>query len=498
MAAKRAGEAKNPARPLEIERVDELTKRFARSRANRIARNAVTADGVAKAARNPIAFRAHTQPFDVSLEAPTLVTNQKKTGRCWLFTTYNTLRQRWARAIDCGNVDFSHAYGQFFDKLEKANSFLGHVIETIDRPYDDRVVEHLMRHPIPDGGEWRFAANLIEKWGMVPAEAMPETACSENSDAMNKVLERLLRKDASVLRRAFREGAGEEELRDQAAEMLGAVHRVLCVCLGEPPARFDLVAELGPEATLDDEHHVGATVEIQGPLEGPGGHPTERKGSKRILTHPNLTPQAFAKDYLDYDASDYVDLISFPLEDLPYHQAYGVRWLDSVVDGEPMRFLNVPMDELEDAVMASLDAGEACYFGCNVGQNSPRTLDDFPGILGLDTMDFDGLFDIDLSMEKGEMFELREAYLTHAMTLQGYSRAANGRPSAWRVENSWGEDSCDHGYFTITEDWWRLYSGEVVVRRCFVDEETLELWDGAEPHMTDPWGVIARREAYGA
>ena len=494
MATKKAEKAASPARAIQVEQVGELTKRFARSRANRIARNAVTADGVAKAARNPIAFRAYAKPFDVSLEAPTLVTNQKKTGRCWLFTTYNTLRQRWARAIDCGSVDFSHAYGQFFDKLEKANSFLGHVIETIDRPYDDRVVEHLMRHPIPDGGEWRFAANLIEKWGMVPAEVMPETICSEDSDQMNAMLERLLRKDAGVLRRAFREGAGIDVLRDMVEEMLFAVHRVLCVCLGEPPVHFDLVVEMGPEATLDDEHHVGATVEIQGPLEGPGGHAEERKGSKRILKHRNLTPQAFAKDYLGYDASDYVDLISFPLDDPPFRQVYGVRWLDSVVGGEPMRFLNVPMDELEDAAIASLDAGEACYFGCNVGQNSPRTLEDFPGILGLDTMDYDGLFDIDLTMEKGEMFELREAYLTHAMTLQGYSRGSNGRPSAWRVENSWGKESCDQGYFTITEDWWRLYSGEVVVRRCFVDEKTLELWDSGKAQMTEPWGVIARRE----
>ncbi len=494
MATKKAEKAASPARAIQVEQVGELTKRFARSRANRIARNAVTADGVAKAARNPIAFRAYAKPFDVSLEAPTLVTNQKKTGRCWLFTTYNTLRQRWARAIDCGSVDFSHAYGQFFDKLEKANSFLDHVIDTVDRPYDDRVVEHLMRHPIPDGGEWRFAANLIEKWGMVPAEVMPETICSEDSDQMNAMLERLLRKDAGVLRRAFREGAGIDVLRDMVEEMLFAVHRVLCVCLGEPPVHFDLVVEMGPEATLDDEHHVGATVEIQGPLEGPGGHAEERKGSKRILKHRNLTPQAFAKDYLGYDASDYVDLISFPLDDPPFRQVYGVRWLDSVVGGEPMRFLNVPMDELEDAAIASLDAGEACYFGCNVGQNSPRTLEDFPGILGLDTMDYDGLFDIDLTMEKGEMFELREAYLTHAMTLQGYSRGSNGRPSAWRVENSWGKDSCDQGYFTITEDWWRLYSGEVVVRRCFVDEKTLELWDGGKAQMTEPWGVIARRE----
>lgn len=494
MAPEKAASAASPARAIELEQVAELTKHFDRSRANRIAMNAVTADGVAKAARNPVAFRAHTKPFDVSLEAPALITNQKKTGRCWLFTTYNTLRQRWARAIDCGSVDFSHAYGQFFDKLEKANSFFDHVIETIDRPYDDRVVEHLMRHPIPDGGEWRFAANLIEKWGMVPAEVMPETVCSENSDAMNKVLERLLRKGAGDLRRAHRAGADEDELRGKVVELLASVHRVLCVCLGEPPASFDLVVEMGPEATLDDEHHVGATVEIQGPLEGPGGHPTERKGSKRILKHPGLTPQDFAKRYLGFDAAEYVDLISFPLEDLPYHKVYGVRWLDSVVGGEPMRFLNVPMAELEDAAMASLDAGEACYFGCNVGQNSPRTLDDFPGILGLDTMDFDGLFDIDLTMEKGEMFELREAYLTHAMTLQGYSRASDGRPSAWRVENSWGEGSCDHGYFTIAGDWWRLYSGEVVVRRCFVDEKTLELWDSAEPTMTDPWGVIARRE----
>ena len=482
--------------PLSVAWAAALAEGFAAERANRVARNAVTAEGVAKTVRDPVAMRAYARPFDVSLAAPANVTNQKSTGRCWLFSTYNSLRERWARAIDCPDVDFSHAYGQFFDKLEKANSFLSHVIETASRPYDDRVVEHLMRHPIPDGGEWRFAANLIEKWGMVPASAMPETVCSESTKAMNQLLARLLRKDAAILRAAAADGEGAGALAERARQMMADVHRVLCICLGEPPVTFDLTVELGPKATLDAPALPGSRVEVQGPLEGAGARSggAVEGGERRILTCRGLTPREFARDCVGFDASDYVDLISLPLDDLPFGRAYGVRWVDSVVGGAPLRFVNVPMETMEDAAMASLDAGEACYFACNVGQNSPRTLDDFPGILGLDTMDWEGVFGVDLSMGKAEMFELREAYLTHAMTLQGYSRGASGRPSAWRVENSWGKDACDEGYFTIAGDWWRLYAGEVVVARRFVDEATRAVWDEAEAVMTEPWGVIARRE----
>ena len=477
-----------PGVALDPERVGELTAAFPAERANRIARNAVTSDNVHKAARNPVTMRAYADTFGVSLKTAKTVTNQRHSGRCWMFATLNVLRARAMAKLDVEDFEFSQAYGMFYDKLEKANAFLGNVVETAGLPWDDRTVTFLLEHGVAeDGGEWSFAASLVEKWGAVPKGAMPETACTKNSAQMNDVLARMLRRDAVELRRLVASGEDETGIAAAREAMLADVHRVLCACLGEPPVTFDLELAVGPKAELADDELSRALPARPGDEEKP----------RRILRVRGITPQEFVSRFVGFDADGYVELVHVPATGLELGHAYGVRFADTVAGGLPMRFLNVAPEVVEDAAVASLEAGVPCYMACDVAQEFGRGLEDFPGTLALDTMDREGLFGVGLDMTRTEMLDARETCFTHAMTFQGVELGEGGRPRAWRVENSWGKDACKDGYLVMSADWYRLYGGDVVVERRFVPADVLKLWDEAPLERTEPWGVLAKAMGIG-
>ena len=499
--------------------VAQLAHDFSASRANRIARNAVTSSDVLKAARNPTTMRCYADTFGVSIKRTGAVTNQRQSGRCWMFSSFNVARARSMEILDVDSFELSQAFGMFYDKLEKANAFLCNIVDTANLPADDRLVSHLLAKPVGDGGQFRYAANLIAKWGAVPKDAMPETACTRNSAQMNHQLQRLMRRDAARIRAAAAAGATADELEALREEMLAGVHRMLSICLGEPPATFDFVCNVGRNAKVDPSKvHVvlpegpedpacGRTaaddvivnvdanagtdpIGVNAP-EGPDSKETPSV-PRRILRDTGITPLEFAARYVDFHPQDYVDLISIEGDAHPLGHLYGCPHFDTVVGGDRWRVLNVPIDVIERAAIASLEAGVPMYFSCDVMQRFGRSLEDFPGILALDTIDVEGLFDVDLSMSREEMFDLREASFTHAMTFQGVQLDDDGRPLAWRVENSWGKDSCKDGYLTMSADWYRLYGGGLVVERRFLDDETLRMWDELPIEDVGPWTCLAQ------
>lgn len=469
--------------PLSPSKIFELTAGFADSRANRIARNAVTSMNIAQAARNPTAMRAYTDTFGVSLKTATTVTNQRSSGRCWMFSTLNVLRAHVMDTLDIEDFEFSQTYGMFYDKLEKANSFLDKIIETADLPWDDRNVAYILESTGADvdGGEWSFAVNLIDKWGAVPKEAMPETACTKASRQMDDLLARMMHRDAVELRSLVAKGTDAAELENRKTQMVADVHRVLVSCLGEPPASFDLELSVGAKAKVDEGKLAPALPERNGDAEKP----------RRILREHGITPQDFVKRYTGFDAANYVELAHVPATGREPNHVYGVRWVDSVSGGAPMRTLNASIEAVEDAAIASLKAGVPCYMACDVSKEFGRGLSDFPGTLALDTMDREGLFDVSLDMTRAEMLDARETCFTHAMTFQGVELGEDGRPAAWRVENSWGKEACKGGYLIMSAEWFRLYGGDVAVERRFVPSELLKIWDEAPLEMTEPWSAYA-------
>ena len=235
------------------ERADELTASFSANRANRVARNAVTSMNVHAAARDVTTMRTYHDTFAVSRTRTGKVTNQRHSGRCWMFAAFNVARAATMDLLDVDDFEFSQAFGFFYDKLEKFNVGLEYVIETAALPLDSREVSGLLSHCMGDGNYYPAAMNIIRKWGLVPKDAMPESACTKDADQMNAQLERLFRKSAMELRRLAAEGADVADLREAKEGMVADCHRVLCVCLGEPPLTFDLEVPVGRNCSADAE-----------------------------------------------------------------------------------------------------------------------------------------------------------------------------------------------------------------------------------------------------
>lgn len=459
-------------------RINALTEGFATSRANRIARNAVTSMGIAAAARDQRACRAYKDTYGVSLEAAKTVTHQHKSGRCWMFSTLNVVRARTLGILDVDDFEFSQAYTTFYEKLEKSNSFLERIIQTADRPANDRLVYHLTLHTAADGGQFMFCASILEKWGAVPKDAMPETACTLDTKYMNEVLGDILIRDAAILRERAGKGAGVDELEAAKADMLDEIHRFLCCCLGEPPLAFDFDFQVGAHADVD-----ASKVEVTA-------------DGRRILRDHGVTPLEFLERYARFNPDDYIELVSMPGDTRPFGHLYGIDWFDAVVGGRPLRLLNMEMPVVEQAVIASLKGGVPAYMMCDVGKRTLRGDDDFAGVLATDSLDLEGLFNIDLSIDRGDNLDLNGTGMSHCMAFQGVQLDEAGEPVAWRVENSWGAEQCKNGYLIISRDWWRTFGGDVVVERRFVPDEVLKLRDTLPVDHVDPWDGFINYRAW--
>ena len=471
----------------------ERNAAFGADRANRVARNAVTSADVMAAARDTTKMRTYSDTFGVTVPKTAEVTNQRQSGRCWFFSAMNALRHDTMTYLDVDTIEFSQAFGMFYDKLEKANSTLEYVIQTADLPNDAREVCHVLDFGMGDGGYYSFAMNVVRKWGIVPKYAMPETACTKNSSQMNAQLERLVRKDAFTLRRMHKDGASEAELRAAKQDMLADVHQLLATCLGEPPVTFDFVMKVGKNCKADAAKLSPIEPAPKPATDGADGDAQGEKDESRasqVIRDLGITPLEFAERYVPVDPDDYVALVSMPGASRPYGHAYHLTLTDSVQGGTPIRVLNVEPQALEQAAIASLRAGVPCAMACDVMQEFPRNIEDFKYVLSLDGEDLNGLFGVDLSMTRADMIDARETSLTHAMCFQGVELDADGQPKAWRIENSWGKDQGKDGYLVMSADWFRLYGGEVDVRREFVPADVLKLWDEAPVEDVAPWSNI--------
>ena len=149
------------------------------------------------------------------------------------------MRISLAEKYNLGDFEFSQNYFMFFDKLEKSNYFLENILLTLDEAYDSRLMMHLLNSPVQDGGQWDMFVNLIEKYGVVPQTVMAESFQSSQSRMMNQFLTRKLRGFASQLRQLNSNGAKLKELRKEKEKMMSTIYSMLCICLGNPPKKFD-------------------------------------------------------------------------------------------------------------------------------------------------------------------------------------------------------------------------------------------------------------------
>lgn len=420
-----------------------------------LARNAATQVGIEAASLNREKIQ-HTSTAVSHRLDDWKATSQKKSGRCWLFSSLNFLRSRARESLGIKNFEFSQSYVFFWDKFERANWFLTDIIATSDEPVDGRLVQFLLGDVLGDGGQWDMAVSVYMKYGLVPKEVMPESEASTNSRPMNARLRAVLHIGALRLREAIAAGASAEEVDAQRRKILADVWKILVVCLGEPPVRFNW-------QWRDDEGNFHRDGEI--------------------------TPHEFYERHVGVDLSEYICLVDDPRPENPKGSMETVEHLGNVVGGRPIRYLNAPVEEIKRIAAAQIAAGEAVWFGADVSQPYDRGLGFF--VTGIH--DYDGLFDVDFSSTKLERVRSGESAMDHAMLFTGVDLDEAGQPRAWRVENSWGDEPGDSGFFTMDDQWFTDNVFEVVVPKSALPEDLAAAVD-SEPIVLpawDPMGTLA-------
>jgi bleomycin hydrolase len=407
--------------------------------------NAITNNDINKLALNRDLLRQHEDNFSHKIKVKG-ITNQKSSGRCWLYAGLNIMRPAVIEKYKLGSFEFSHAYLQFWDKLEKANTFLEYIIEYRERDPMDREMEILFRSPYGDGGWWKYVVALIEKYGVVPKEIMPETNSTGNTGMMNKLITRKLRADAGKLRKMHSDGKTLDELRIEKDNMLAEVYKMMVLNIGEPPTEF--------KWRFEDTDSVVSEIKT-------------------------FTPISFYEEFVGVDLREYVNIFNDPTKE--YGKHYTISMSRNIYDGDDINFANTEIDILKTAAMKSVLDNEPVWFACDVGKDQ----DSKNGIMAMDIFDYDTIYDIDMKMTKAERSLYRESSPNHAMVFVGVD-IVDDEPVKWRVENSWGTDTGKDGYWTLYDMWFDNHVYNVIVKKKYVPKEILKIYD-LDPVVVPPW-----------
>jgi|TARA_B110000263_G_scaffold34239_1_gene25948 bleomycin hydrolase len=424
----------------------------------KLSRNAATHNEITDLAMDWDVYRRIDHTFSDQIIGEMKITNQKSSGRCWGYAGLNLFRIYLGRKHDIRNFEFSQTYFMFWDKLEKSNYFFNSIIKTANKPWDSRLMMHLLDSPIQDGGQWDMWVNLINKYGVVPKSEMPETFQSGKSMRMNRMITRKLREFAKDLRDSIKNKITEESLFELKTTMLSTVYKMLVIHLGNPPDSFNWQV---------------------------------RDNKKVFQRFKNLTPLSFFKDHVGIDLNELVCLINCPMSDKEYNKVYTVEFLGNVVEGNPIRYLNVDIDVLKNATVESIKNNEPVWFGCDVGKYLHRT----HGVMDTKLFDFELFYGTEFGLDKASRLEYGESKMTHAMLFTGVDLDSKGNPKKWRVENSWGERNGKKGYYIMSDDWFDQYLYEVVINKKYLELNIIDLYENQHAKLLPPWdpmGALAK------
>lgn len=412
-----------------------LKASFRPTGAQRALRNAMNAADIDKLALNTENLNNLDTSFSNRVESKG-ITNQKQSGRCWLFTGLNVLRSQIMAKQDLKELELSQNYNFFFDQLEKSNLFLQGIIDTADKPMDDKTVDWLFSHPLSDGGQFTGLSDNLTKYGIVPSSVMVETYSSNNTTKLNRLISLKLREYGLKLRDMKKKGANANKLASAKEEMLQTVYRMLAMTLGEPPTEFTW---------------------------------TRRNKKGEVVSTKTYTPQSFYREMAGNDLRDgYVMLMNDPSR--PYHKLYEIDYDRHVYDGSNWTYINLPVEEIKAMAIESIKDSTMMYFSCDVG----KFLDRDRGMLDVDNYSYGDLFDTDFPMDKSDRIRTHASASSHAMTLMAVDLDEKGQPRKWMVENSWGPGAND-GHLIMTDKWFDEYMFRLVVDKKYVPAKTLEI-----------------------
>ncbi|MBO4936023.1 MAG: C1 family peptidase [Alistipes sp.] len=428
---------------IDAEMLEQLRKGYTGTPEQRAVKNALASTSIAFLSINGDNLAMCDTHFSHRVKTKG-ITDQKSSGRCWLFTGLNVLRAKMIDKHDLREMEFSQNYCSFYDLLEKSNLFLQAIIDTRTLPIEDRKVDWLLRHPIGDGGQFTGVSNLIMKYGIVPKEVMPETFQSNNTRHMRMILSLKLREYALSLRAAKSDKAAAKLKVEQLTE----IYRILVECLGVPPTEFEWTMR-------------------------------NRKGE--VVSTEKYTPKSFYDKFIGEDLEgNYIMVMNDPTRE--FGKVYEIEYDRHVYDGENWLYVNLPIERIKEMAIASIKDNTAMYFSCDVGKFFDRK----KGTLDLANYDYSSLFRTSFPMTKRERVQTYASGSSHAMTLIAVDLDEADRPRKWMVENSWGLKSGYKGNLIMTDEWFNEYMFRLVVERKYVPQDILDMLK-QKPTMLPPW-----------
>ena len=428
---------------ISLSEIKKYKNKFLKNNKNTASRNALIKNDLNTVSLNWENYSKINHHFSNLIKKELPATDQKASGRCWGFAGLNLMRLKVVENLDLPNFEFSQNYFMFCDKLEKANYFLENIIQTKDHAYDSRLIMHLVKAPIQDGGQWDMFVNLINKYGAVPKDVMPETNHSSKSMSMNYILTHKLREFASILRKKRL-----KNLSSLKKEMMEVIFNLLAMFLGQPPDVINW---------------------------------STRNKDNRYFVISDMTPKDFCKKYADINIKDKVCLIHAPMSNKKFNTVYTVEYLGNVVEGQIIKYLNVDVQKLKKSAIQSIKNNEAVWFGCDVGKRFSRE----QGVLDIGIYDYENVFQTDFKMNKQTRLEYGDSEMTHAMLLTGVD-IKKRNSTKWKIENSWGTKSGNKGYMMMTDEWFDEYTYEIVVDKKYISKRLLKYLD-MEPVVLAPW-----------
>lgn len=418
--------------------------------------NVIATSGTRQSLRNRYFFNLEID----TIGSPSYLNNQKSSGRCWIFATCNVLRTHVITSynLDPEHFQLSQSYLFFYDKLEKSNYFLENIIDTADQDLDSRLLQALFQGAVSDGGQWDMIVNLIEKYGVVPNEVFPDNAQAINTSKLNYFLTNKLREFALILRKLVNLGASKSRILSVKNAMNKEVYNIISLTLGTPPKASD---------SFKWEF-------------------SDKTGKHRYF---ETSPLDFYKNHIKYNVSKRFSLIHDPRNS--YNKLYTVDRLNNVSGGKRIEYVNLEISAIKKAAIAMLRNNEPIFFGSDVG----KFIDSASGVLDTGAYDYGLVFNTSMNLNKLERLLTGSSAMTHAMTITAvHLDPTTGEPVRWKIENSWGDDVGDKGFYMMTDAWFDEYVLQIVTSEKYVDKEVADIWKSKEYNVLpffDPMGALA-------
>ena len=453
--------------------------------------------------------------FNNEIDELPIVTNQKKSGRCWMFSALSILSLEIKKNLKIKELELSESYLMFYDKLEKCNTIFSYVIKNINEPSDSRLFRYILNlSGENDGNCWHSFIKLVKKYGICPKDVMGETYDSSNSDKMNQIISNIVTRNIYLMRKS---NHNKEELYKIKENALKDIYKILSICIGEPVKEFIFDYEISKDKDKEKESKTdkvnSSNCDKNCNIENSTNNSkiyssifrscfinnenadiesnTDKKCEKsddKEFNSIKITPLEFLKKYSNNNFDDYIQLCNYPGGKYELMKCYANELNISMIDDSALNYklLNVDIDIMKNAVIKSIQNNIPVWFGCDVTMDSTR----YEGYLSTEVIDASKVLGIEIEYDKTSKIELCETEANHAMLFVGVHLDSNGKPIRWKIQNSWGDDIGKKGYFIMTDSWFTKYVYECAINKKFVSDDIINAYK-ADPIILKPWDCVA-------